>query len=171
MLVLARGEATPHEVPDPSAAATVVRGDAPASVTSGTVHDVSAIVPQMFVPAPDSAGAQLIFSSALASTQSSSSAPTLFVPVMNVASDLLTSTTTPHPDAALNHSSFAELQARGGEGAVVLTEPLSFASYADNGWFIVPSAANEYGEGFASGDGFAFNVATGEFTADWFFFA
>ena len=44
------------------------------------------------------------------------------------------------------------------------------ASFADHGWFIVPSAANEYGDSYAaSADGFTWNVAAGEFTADWFF--
>jgi hypothetical protein len=44
-----------------------------------------------------------------------------------------------------------------------------FASLPDDGWFIVPSAANEYGQAYAAGDGFVWDVATGEFAADWFF--
>jgi hypothetical protein len=46
------------------------------------------------------------------------------------------------------------------------------AAYADHGWFIVPSAANEYGDAVATaGDGFSFDVAAGEFTSDWVFIA
>lgn len=41
--------------------------------------------------------------------------------------------------------------------------------FLDNGWFVVPSAENEYGPVYAAGDGFGWDVATGEFSADWFF--
>lgn len=43
--------------------------------------------------------------------------------------------------------------------------------YADHGWFIVPSASNEYGPALALADDFTFDVAAGEFSADWFFWA
>jgi hypothetical protein len=46
---------------------------------------------------------------------------------------------------------------------------LNGPDYADHGWFIVPSAANEYGEAaYAAAGDFAFDVAAGEFSADWF---
>ena len=45
-------------------------------------------------------------------------------------------------------------------------------AYADHGWFIVPSASNEYGDAVATaGDGFSFDVAAGTFTSDWVFIA
>jgi hypothetical protein len=38
-----------------------------------------------------------------------------------------------------------------------------------DGWFVVPSAANEYGQTYAALEGgFEFDVATGSFTSDWF---
>ncbi|MEJ0077166.1 MAG: hypothetical protein WDO17_17325 [Alphaproteobacteria bacterium] len=46
------------------------------------------------------------------------------------------------------------------------------AAYADHGWFVVPSASNEYGDAISvAGDGFSFDVAAGEFTSDWVFIA
>jgi len=56
--------------------------------------------------------------------------------------------------------------ARGSEALASLS--LDGPAYADHGWFIVPSAANEYGESYAAADDFAFDVAAGEFSADWF---
>lgn len=56
--------------------------------------------------------------------------------------------------------------ARGSDTLASLS--LDGPAYADHGWFIVPSAANEYGEGYAATDDFAFDVAAGEFSADWF---
>jgi hypothetical protein len=49
--------------------------------------------------------------------------------------------------------------------------PMSLAwADSDNGWFIVPSAANEYGQAYAAAnDGFAWDVAAGEFAVDFFF--
>ena len=41
-------------------------------------------------------------------------------------------------------------------------------AYADHGWFIVPSASNEYGAAYAVADEFTFDVAAGEFSSDWF---
>lgn len=38
-----------------------------------------------------------------------------------------------------------------------------------DGWFIVPSAGNEYGQAYVAGDGLVWDVAAGEFSADWFF--
>jgi len=48
---------------------------------------------------------------------------------------------------------------------------VTIAALPSDGWFVVPSASNEYGDTqVAAGDGFSFDVATGEFTAaaDWF---
>jgi hypothetical protein len=47
---------------------------------------------------------------------------------------------------------------------------LAWADSSDNGWFVVPSAANEYGPAYAAAnDGFAWDTAAGEFTVDFFF--
>ena len=43
------------------------------------------------------------------------------------------------------------------------------AALPADGWYIVPSAANEYGQAYAAADGFDFNVATGDFASDWAF--
>jgi hypothetical protein len=58
--------------------------------------------------------------------------------------------------------------ARGGESLAPMS--LAWSDSSDNGWFIVPSAANEYGQTYvAANDGFAWDVAAGEFTVDFFF--
>jgi hypothetical protein len=62
----------------------------------------------------------------------------------------------------------------GGEGEItrgsdtLASLSLDGPAYADHGWFVVPSAANEYGEAYAAADDFAFDVAAGEFSSDWF---
>ena len=56
--------------------------------------------------------------------------------------------------------------ARGSDTLASLS--LDGPAYADHGWFIVPSEAHEYGEGYAATDDFAFDAAAGEFSADWF---
>jgi hypothetical protein len=49
---------------------------------------------------------------------------------------------------------------------------INYAALPADGWFIVPSAANEYGDAvYAAGDGFGFDVATGDFASDWVFIA
>jgi len=58
---------------------------------------------------------------------------------------------------------------RGGDTLASLA--IDSSGYGDHGWFIVPSASAEYGDAHfdvAGADGFAFNVAAGEFTSDWF---
>jgi len=53
-----------------------------------------------------------------------------------------------------------------GEGPLA---PLTFGAHWSDGWFVVPSAANEYGQAHAALEGgFEFDVATGSFTSDWF---
>jgi hypothetical protein len=57
--------------------------------------------------------------------------------------------------------------ARDADGLASLA--LNGPDYADHGWFIVPSASNEYGEAaYAAAGDFAFDMAAGEFSADWF---
>jgi hypothetical protein len=57
--------------------------------------------------------------------------------------------------------------ARDSEGLASLA--LNSPDYSDHGWFIVPSADNEYGQAaYAAADGFAFDLAAGEFGTDWF---
>jgi hypothetical protein len=62
--------------------------------------------------------------------------------------------------------------ARDGDGLASLA--LNSSDYADHGWFIVPSVANEYGDSsgsgqaFAAADDFSFDVAGGSFSSDWF---
>jgi hypothetical protein len=55
------------------------------------------------------------------------------------------------------------------DGETLAPMSIAITNAADHGWFIVPSAANEYGESFVAGDGFEWNVAAGEFSGDWFF--
>jgi len=55
-----------------------------------------------------------------------------------------------------------------GRGLDIAPLALNASDYADHGWFIVPSAGNEYGDVHVASDGFTFDVAAGEFTADWF---
>lgn len=60
----------------------------------------------------------------------------------------------------------------GRDGDVFASLSIDSAAYADHGWFVVPSASNEYGDTvYAAGDGFSFDVATGDFTSDWVFIA
>jgi len=68
----------------------------------------------------------------------------------------------------LSETSGGEI-ARGGDALASLS--LDGPSYADHGWFVVPSASNEYGPAFAAADDFTFDVAAGSFSADWFFWA
>jgi hypothetical protein len=60
----------------------------------------------------------------------------------------------------------------GRDGDQFASLSIDSAAYADHGWFVVPSAGNEYGDvAYTAGDGFSFDVAAGEFTGDWVFIA
>jgi len=57
--------------------------------------------------------------------------------------------------------------ARDSDGLASLA--LNSSDYSDHGWFIVPSADNEYGQAaYAAADGFGFDAAAGDFSTDWF---
>jgi hypothetical protein len=159
MLVLFRGHTTFTEVPDAPAApvSPLARGIA----ASSTSHS-------------DDAGAGSVqFAGANLSTPIFSSAPLLpqsgaapqLLQVSSVVTELQGPASSLH-GADLPSSGGGGEIARGGESLA----PLSLAWSSDDGWFIVPSAANEYGQAYAAAnDGFAFDVAAGEFTVDFFF--
>lgn len=55
----------------------------------------------------------------------------------------------------------------GSEASALLS--LNQLSFLDNGWFVVPSADNEYGPAvYAAADDYGWSVAAGEFSTDWF---
>ncbi len=106
-----------------------------------------------------------IFSSAPLLPQSG--AAPHFLPVLSAVTDLQGPTFSLRGGESLSSGGGGEI-ARGGE--LLAPMSLAWADSSDNGWFIVPSAANEYGEAYAAaGDGFAWDVAAGEFTVDFFF--
>jgi hypothetical protein len=64
--------------------------------------------------------------------------------------------------------------AGGGEVARELDAPALFALSSDTAgdyWMIVASATNEYGVSDVASDEFVWDIAAGEFSADWFFLA
>jgi hypothetical protein len=95
------------------------------------------------------------------------STPIVSIPVSSVVTDLQGSTSSLRGADSPSSGGGGEI-ARGGESLAPLS--LAWADPSDNGWFVVPSAANEYGEAYAAADdGFAFDVAAGEFAVDFFF--
>lgn len=90
--------------------------------------------------------------------------PMLFAPVASVVSD-------PQPLAVARGDAGASPNFNDGEiarGSDLAPLALNLPDFTDHGWFIVPSASNEYGNVHVAGDGFVFDVAIGEFTGDWF---
>jgi hypothetical protein len=163
MLVLFRGHTTYTEVPDaPPAVSLVGRGSAPPSASSA---DAGSGSPQVTVtPSVPSHDTAPIFSSGPATPQSG--AVPVFLPVSSVVTDLQGSASLLR--GGESPSSGGGEIAGGGESLAPLS--LAWADSSDDGWFVVPSAANEYGQAYAAAsDGFAFDVAAGEFTVDFFF--
>jgi hypothetical protein len=94
-----------------------------------------------------------------------SGAPAQFVPVASAIADL--------PQPAVAHSDMTDASSAGGgevgRGSDLASLDSNASSYADHGWFIVPSADNEYGQAtYAAADDYGWSVAAGEFSADWF---
>ncbi|MEA2873462.1 MAG: hypothetical protein QOH67_3438 [Hyphomicrobiales bacterium] len=169
MLITVRGETTFHEVPDapPTGVSLVPRGAAASSTSHG--DDAGAGSVQFSVagvsnaPSHDSTP---VFSSAPLLPQSG--AAPQFVSVSSVVTDLQGSTSLLRGAESPSSGGGGSEIARDGESLAPMS--LAWADSSDNGWFIVPSAANEYGEAYAAaGDGFAWDVAAGEFTVDFFF--
>lgn len=92
-------------------------------------------------------------------------APVQLLAVASVVTDVQLSPMTRGDLGGLSDTGGGEI-ARGAETLASLG--LDGPSYADHGWFIVPSASNEYGSAYAAADDFAFDLAAGEFSADWF---
>ncbi len=89
-----------------------------------------------------------------------------FTPVAGVVTELQA--------AGAFHDGGAALTGGDGSGSVfqagdtLAAMPLNLSDYADHGWNIVPSAANEYGVAYLAADGFVWDVAAGEFASDFF---
>src|SRR5687768_1072299 len=162
MLVLGRGHTTFTEVPDvptpptPPAVSLVGRGsEAPAAPSADVSHAPQAITTSVTpsFTATDttpvfSPGTTPVFSAGPALSQSG--APLLLSPVASVVTDIQTPTSLARgADAPTSGGGDGEV-GRGGDSIAPML--VAMADYADNGWFIVPSAANEYGESYASGD-------------------
>lgn len=91
-------------------------------------------------------------------------APVQYVPVASVVTDLQA--------LAVTRSDFGGASDTGGgdiaRGLDLASLDLNLSSFADHGWFIVPSASSEYGQAYAAANDFAFDVAAGAFSSDWF---
>ncbi len=167
MLVLFRGHTTFTEVPDaPPTGVSLTRGIAASSTSQS--DDAGAGSLQL-------SAANLGNASPHDSTPIFSSAPLLpqsgvapqSASVASVVTDLQGSTSSLRGAEPPSSGGGGEI-ARGGESLAPMT--LAWADSPDDGWFVVPSAANEYGEAYAAADdGFAWDVAAGEFAVDFFF--
>ena len=173
MQVLFRGHSTFTTLPDdtpPGSQAPVFRADDASTVVS---HGAEA--PVLLSAAGPSASASM-----------PASMPTLqdTTPVLLSSSSpqmvSVTSVVTDGPALTIERGGVAPTSGGDGGGTgEVARDGDHFASlsidstaYADHGWFIVPSASNEFGDGlYAAGDGFSFDVATGDFASDWVFIA
>jgi hypothetical protein len=166
-----RGLSEPVEVPDqptaptlPTGTAVARGGEAPAQTQAASDHgagradSASAPVALTTFDATPSAPATLSF----AHTE----APVQFLTVASAVTEI-------HVPAMMRGDLGGSTDASGGgeiaRGSDTLASlELDGAAYADHGWFVVPSASNEYGPAYAAADGFAFDVAAGEFSSDWF---
>ena len=166
MLISVRGETTFHEVPDaPPAVSLVARGSAAPSASSADTGAGSASPQVTIAPSAPSHDTAPIFSSGPALPQSGA-APQL-VSVSSVVTELQGPASSLR-GADLPSSGGGGEIARGGESLAPMS--LALADASDDGWFVVPSAANEYGQAYAAAnDGFAWDVAAGEFSVDFFF--
>ena len=176
MLGIARGATSFTEVPDapPTGGSPISRGIATSSTSqsadagAGTLQlaNVSTFSQATIVPSFSSHDSTPVLSSAPLLTQSG--AAPQFVSVASVVTDLQAPASAPRGGESPSSGGGGGEIARGGESLAPMA--LAWADAADDGWFIVPSAANEYGEAYAAADdGFAWDVAAGEFTVDFFF--
>jgi hypothetical protein len=155
MLAIGRGMSHFVEVPDaPTGVSLVPRGSAAPSASSAEISSAS------------SHDSTPIFSSAPLLPQSGAAPQSLAVG--SVVTDLHGSTSVLRGGESPSFGGGGGEIGRDGESLAPMS--LAWADSSDNGWFIVPSAANEYGQAYAAaGDGFAFDVAAGEFAVDFFF--
>lgn len=148
MLVYGRGLPNPVEVPDqPAASGTAPIGRADTQADHATAN---------VVPSLDSGSPVQWFAH---------SDPLQFTPVASVVTDLQAPSAVVRGDLG-GSPGFGDGDIGRGESIAPLA--LNASDYSDHGWFIVPSASNEYGDAQVAADGFAFDVAAGEFAADWF---
>jgi hypothetical protein len=165
--LLGRGHTEFTEVPDqpttPSGA-LIARGSEAAAQTQATadhgIARVDSAAPTIPLIMSDSAPAAAAIVS-FAHTDS----PFLVAAVATPATEV--------PSLAVPRGDLAKMSEMGsGDIARVVEALASLAldgpAYADHGWFVVPSASNEYGAAYVSADDFAFDLAAGEFSADWF---
>ena len=170
MLVLGRGHTTYTEVPDsPAGSPTITRSstavDTPAA-SDHTTPDLNIARAELFVPA-------LPLTTSDGATGAPSipwfahfESPVQSAPVASVVTDLYSAAVTRGDLSGPSGLGDGDIIGRGSDLGPL---GVNVANYSDHGWFIVPSASNEYGDTQVAGDGFVFDVAAGEFTADWFF--
>ena len=173
MQVLFRGHSTFTEIPDntPPGSQPVFRGDGSAPALTAAGQDAAPV--SLHDTAPVLTAASSASSIPLMDTTPvllSSASPQM----VSVASVVTEGPALTVERAAIGTSGGGD----GGTGAVgrdgehFASLSIDAATYGDHGWLIVPSASNEYGDAVATaGDGFSFDVAAGEFTADWVFIA
>lgn len=153
---------TPVEVGPPP----YISAAPPGSTQATPVISVPASSPQAVVPAViEHASAPIAASSGIGAAAQS-------VPVLQAVSPpgVVTDLLVPaglQGGGAQPGAAIAPMASDASDGSIA---PLTLASHwAGDGWFIVPSAANEYGQAYAAGDGgFEFDVASGSFASDWF---
>jgi hypothetical protein len=167
--VLFRGHSTFTEVPDdtpPGSQAPVFRAD-----TASTIVSHGAEAPVLTSAAGPSASASMPTLHDTTPVLLSSGSPQL-VSVASVVSEgpaLTIERGGIGPSSGGDGGGSGEI---GRDGEHFASLSIDSAAYADHGWFVVPSASNEYGEAVATaGDGFSFDVAAGTFTGDWVFIA
>jgi hypothetical protein len=168
MLVLFRGHTTFTEVPDapPTGVSPIPRGTAASSTSQG---------------ADGSSGGSVQFSSGTFTSQgtlmlSADSTPILSsAPLLSQSgAALLVSGVVTALQGSTSLLSAGASSSGGGEigrdDGSLAPMSLAWADSSDDGWFVVPSAATEYGQTYvAANDGFAWDAAAGEFTVDFFF--
>lgn len=165
MKVLGRGLPDFVDVPDqPSGPANPIGRADSADHSAAAVSSVDPIIPVVVVPG-GAASSVLISSSGAGAQFVAFVSP--FIPVASAVSDVQTMSTGHADLAGLGGTGDGSGAAGGGDGFVSLA--MNSPDYSDHGWFVVPSAANEYGASYAAADGFVWDIASGEFASDWFF--
>jgi hypothetical protein len=170
VLVAIRGQSALVEVPNQSAPASppVTRDSSAPSDTHTTPDHTTPDVSTMRVESTTAPQA-LTISDAVAGALnipalSHFDSPVQIVPVASVVADVQ-SPLAVRGDAG-GSSGFGDGDLARGSDIAPLA--LNLSDYADHGWFVVPSASNEYGDVHVAADGFVFDVAAGEFAGDWF---